>query len=546
MNRIYFCTHAALACLLCLLINATNLQAQTIERMPKLDISPVIAHKMMSKKRSELKEGWQQGAFMQVFVRSYSDSNGDGVGDLRGLIQSLDYLQDLGVKGLWLMPINHSQDKDHGYAVQDYRNIEPAYGTLADFDELLKQAHARGIGIIIDYVINHSAAKNPLFEASASSPKNRYRDWYMWKDVAPEGWSFWNRNPWVATKQGAYFAAFADFMPDFNLRNPKVVAYHQNNLRFWLNRGLDGFRFDAVGNLFENGPQAWENQPENYVFMGKMRETIAQYPQRFVVCEGPDHDHLRYAAQSACASAFAFKHNKNIIDAARGNTAAIQAVADYFTQVPLTMATMLSNHDSHGGQRAWDQFAGNIAQYKLAAATYLLGAGTPFIYYGEEVGMAGSATLTGDPKLRTPMSWNSDADTGGFTTANPYRSLAANVSTQNLAVQKQDPNSLLFFYKQLLKVRNSLPSIARGTYERPLVNGQVLSYQRKFQSEHSVVVINYGMSTAKLELLNLPANKSLKIILPEGDEPSSRIAINASGQALVEMKLQSVIVLKVE
>lgn len=546
MNRIYLHTSVATAAALCLLLSATNLHAQTIERKLKLDTSPVMVHKMMSKKHSQLKEGWQQGAFMQVFVRSYRDSNGDGVGDLRGITQRLDYLQDLGVKGLWLMPINHSQDNDHGYAVQDYRNIEPAYGTLADFDELLKQAHARGIGIIIDYVINHSAAKNPLFEASAGASKNPYRDWYVWKEVAPAGWSFWNRNPWVATKQGAYFAAFADFMPDFNLRNPKVVDYHQNNLRFWLNRGVDGFRFDAVGNLFENGPQAWENQPENYVFMGKMRATIVQYPQRFVVCEGPDHDHLRYAAQSSCASAFAFKHNKNIIEAARGNTVAIQAVADYFTQAPLTMATMLSNHDSHGGQRAWDQFGGNIAQYKLAAATYLLGAGTPFIYYGEEVGMAGSAALTGDPKLRTPMSWNGDADTGGFTTAKPYRSLASNVSTQNLEAQKQDPNSLLFFYQQMLKVRNSLPSIARGTYEMPLVNGQVLSYQRKFQSEHSVVVINYGLNSAKLELPNLPAHKFLKFILSEGVDVASRIAINAAGQALVEMKPQSVIVLRVE
>jgi alpha-amylase len=517
-------------------------QAHAQARSPQLDVSAV----PLKHTPSTLPQGWQQGAFMEVFVRSYRDSNGDGMGDLRGLTQSLDYLQSLGLKGLWLMPINHSQDNDHGYAVQDYRDIEPAYGTLADFDELVKQAHARGIGIIMDYVINHSAAKNPLFVDAVSAPKSRYRNWFIWQDIAPKGWSFWGRNPWVATKQGNYFAAFSNFMPDFNLRNAEVVAYHQNNLRFWLNRGVDGFRFDAVGNLFENGPQAWENQPENYAFMGKMRETIEQYPNRYVVCEGPDHDYLGYAAQSSCRSAFAFKHNGNIIKAARGDADAVKAVASYFTQVPLTMATMLSNHDSHGGQRMWDQFEGNTAQYKLAAATYLLGPGTPFIYYGEEVGMAGSATLTGDPKLRIPMSWTADAKTGGFTSGVPFRSLAANVSTQNADAQQRDANSLLAFYKQVLKVRNSLPSIARGSYEAPAVSGQALSFQRKFQGEHAVVLINYASSPAKLELANLPANKALKFVWSEGGSPASNIAINAAGQALVSMKAQSVIVLKVE
>jgi alpha-amylase len=518
---------------------AFALHATAHAASPKIDVSPV----SITNKTSALPEGWQRGAFMQIFMRSYRDSNGDGVGDLRGLIGQLDYLQELGIKGLWLMPINHSQDGDHGYAVQDFRAIEPAYGNLADFDTLIKEAHKRGIGVIMDYVINHSAAKNPLFIDAASGPKSRFRHWYTWQSSQPQDWKIWDNNPWRKTDQGAYYAVFWDQMPDMNLRNPAVVKYHQDNLRFWLNRGLDGFRFDAVGCLFENGPHAWENQPENYPFMGTMRHVVDQYQRRFVVCEGPDHDHMGYAAKSSCGSAFAFGHHKNIIDAARGKSDAIKAVADYFTRSPTTMATMLSNHDTHGGQRLWDQLGGNIEQYKLAAATYLLGPGTPFIYYGEEVGMAGASKLVHDAILRTPMSWTADSKTGGFSSAKPYRDLSANVLTQNVEAQLNDSNSLRNFYKQLLQIRNSFPSIARGSYESPFVQGSVFGYQRKFQHENTLVLINYSTQTETVDVKNLPIKRSLKKVFPVG---TAAITLDAVGLPAITMAAQSVMVLRVE
>nr|WP_315476532.1 alpha-amylase family glycosyl hydrolase [uncultured Undibacterium sp.] len=487
---------------------------------------------------SPLSDNWRNGPFMEIYVRGYQDSNGDGVGDIRGLIQRLDYLQDLGIKGIWLMPITQSEDKDHGYAVKDYRDIETQYGTLADFDELIKQAHARGIGLILDYVMNHSANTHPAFINAADTSTNAYRAWYVWKDIAPGGWNVFGNNPWYNTKNGAYFAAFYSGMPDFNLLNPAVLEFHQNNLRFWLNRGADGFRFDAVGNLVENNAGAWESQPESIALMGKVQENIAQYSKRFMVCEAPGNP-LAFAASNSCGNAFAFKHNYDIANAAKGQLSAIQAVVDYFNTAPLTMSTMISNHDEFAGARLWDQLNGNLAQYKLAAATYLLQPGTPFIYYGEEIGLAGAANLTGDHKLRTPMSWNSNSNNAGFTTGTPFRALSGNASSQNVEAQRLDPNSLLQFYKDLISLRNQRSSLNSGNYSNAAVSGNVLSFQRQSGDEKSVVLINYGNNSITTSLKNLPINTTLSSVYP-----NKIVKVNSDtvGSADVNLPAQSIFV----
>jgi alpha-amylase len=461
---------------------------------------------------SPLPAGWQNGAFMEIFVRSYKDSNGDGVGDLRGLTQQLDYLRDLGVTGLWLMPVTQSQDGDHGYAVADYRNIEAQYGTLADMDELLRQAHARGIGIVIDYVINHSAAQHPAFVNAKSASSNPFRDWYLWQGLKPSGWNIYGNDPWRGGPGNYYFAPFWDQMPDWNLLNPKVVAFHHDNLRFWLNRGVDGFRFDAVGNLVENGPGAWENQPGNTPLLQGARSLMNGYAQRFLVCEGPSAP-FRYTAD--CGSAFAFNNTANLIAAAKGDPAAVQRVADYWKSAPAGMSTMLSNHDSFAGDRAYNQFGGNLAQYKLAAATYLLQPGTPFVYYGEEVGMA-RGTQSGDAGLRTPMSWSGSTATAGFTTGTPYRSLSTNVGSFNAAAQQADPASLLAFYKAMLALRKGRPSVAAGSYENVVVSNTLLSFQRGAGSERTLVVVNYGSSAAALPAAAAAAGATLAGLYPAG------------------------------
>jgi glycosidase len=487
---------------------------------------------------SPLDADWQHGAFAQIFVRSYKDSNGDGVGDLRGLIQQLDYLKDLGVRGLWLLPVTRSQDGDHGYAVTDYRGIEGAYGSVADLDELLRQAHARGIGVVLDYVINHSAAQHPLFGASKADTTNSFRPWYVWQASAPSGWNVFGSNPWRSTANGAYYAPFWDQMPDWNLRNADVLAFHQNNLRFWLNRGVDGFRFDAVGMLIENGSSAWENQPESVNLMRDIAGLIASYSKRFTICEAPSAP-TSYAA--ACGRAFAFGTQSDLIAAAgSSNAAALGRLA----QAPAPgVSPFLSNHDEFAGQRPHDQLGGDLGALKVAASLTLLRPGTPFIYYGEEVGMGGGAGLSGDPKLRSPMSWTGNSTHGGFTTGTPYRALAANVTTHNVAAQTADPNSLLNHYKALLALRNAQPAVAKGALENGQVLGGTLAFWRVLGTERVLVLVNTARSASgSLTVSGAPALAGLQPLMGS----STPLLANGAGQLSLSVPAQSTLVYKVQ
>ncbi len=506
--------------------------------LPAVDVSRVAS----ADTGSPLPEGWEHGAFMQVFVRSYRDSDGDGIGDLRGLTERLDYLHDLGVRGLWLMPVGPSQDGDHGYAVTDYRAIEPDYGSLADFDALLREAHARGIGVIVDYVINHSAAEHPLFVNARAAADNPWRGWYLWQPSNPGGWNIYGGDPWrrnAAPGGGWYFAAFWDQMPDFDLRQPAVVDWHHDNLRFWLNRGVDGFRFDAVGHLVENGPQAWTDQPETLPLLRGARLTIDDYERRHLVCEGPNRP-FDYTA--ACGSAFAFGLHTRILQAARGDPAGVFAVAEHFRGAPQGMATMLANHDSFAGDRVFNQLAGDLGRYRVAAATYLLGPGTPFIYYGEEIGMA-RGPIGGDPGLRTPMSWSADPRTGGFTSGTPYRVLSGNVTTFNVASQQADPESLLAFYKAMLALRNGIPALAAGRVEQVRSDNLVLAVVRRAGASRTLVVINYDTAVAGVEIDGLPARAPLLSRHPDG---GADLTASGDGRVRVDLPAQSVRVFTVQ
>ena len=497
---------------------------------------------------SPLKAGWQHGAFMEIFVRAYQDSDGDGIGDLRGLTQRLDYLRDLGVRGIWLMPITPSGDGDHGYAAKDFRSVEPRYGSLADFDALIRAAHARGIGVILDYAPNHGASNSPLFSAAAASPDSPLRGWFVWQDKAPggsiEGWDIWGKNPWYAAADGSrYLATFGAEFPDFNLRNPDTVEYHKGSLRFWLNRGLDGFRLDAMTHLVENSAKDWNDQAESRRLSGAFADVIRAYPNRYAVCEATANPQI-YAGRTVCGAAFAFGLEQQIIKAAKGDAMAAAAVARYFETAPPTMATMLSNHDRFAGERAWDQFAGDEARYKLAAATYLLLPGTPFIYYGEEIGMAGVPELAGDLPLRSPMSWTAQ---GGFSSAvRPFRPVAPNVATHNASDAQTQPGSLLNFYKAMLRLRNTLPSIARGHYLAAQADGSALSFQRRWQGERTLVVLNYGDLPRDWSVAGLPPGRRLERLHPSTAEPGPvATRSDSAGRATLRMPALSVAVFRV-
>lgn len=529
----------------------------------QVDTRPVPA----TERGSALDPHWHHGAFMEIFVRAWKDSDGDGIGDLRGLTSTLDYLKDLGIRGIWLMPVTKNADGDHGYATTDFRDIAPEYGTLADFDELLREAHKRGIGVIMDYVINHAAAEHPMFVAARQGPGAPYRDWFVWREEAPPGWDIWGKYPWyhVAAEPwtwkgevkdmplappGArdfYFGTFGPHMPDFNFRLPEVLEYHLSSLRFWLNRGLDGYRLDAVPHLVESSAKDWNDQPQSRAITKQLQDEIKAYRHRYVVCEATAEPQ-QYGDPAVCGGAFAFGHVHQYVEAARGKPEAVRKVVDYYATARPTMATFVSNHDIFAGRRLWDQLEGNEPQIRLAAAAYLLQPGTPFVYYGEEVGQAGVPGLPGDLPLRSPMSWAPDAATAGFTRGQPFRPVAPNVATHNVALAVKDPRSLHRFYKAMIGLRNSHPSIARGSYERPFAQGLVAGWQRKLDDggvrEHSLVLINYGAAPGAARIEGLPAGARLVSAFPAGGATATKA--DAQGQAQLLLAPRSVRVLLVQ
>lgn len=476
------------------------------------------------KRDSGLSADWaQRGVFAEILVRAYQDGDGDGTGDLAGLTQRLDYLKDLGITGIWLMPVFKSADRDHGYAVMNYREIEPAYGTLAQFDALLAEAHKRGIGVIVDYVINHSASDHPMFESAYDDPKSPYVDWYVFKTEAQAGWTIYEGNPWREAGPRWYFGAFSEQMPDFNLRNPAVVDFHLNNLKFWLNRGVDGFRFDAVGTLVENGPIAWENQPENHALMKRVQDLLGSYGKRYMVCEVPS-DPTAFAAPDSCGSAFAFGIQKHIMRSV-GVGRVVPELLYGLQKMPVArMGTFLSNHDTFAGARIFRQVKGDEAAYRVAAATLLTLPGTPFVYYGEEIGLGLVEGISGgDPSLRGPMSWSGEAHAGFTTAKEPFRPNVSNWKTHNVAAQQAKPDSLLNWYKQLIAMRKAEPALAIGSF-KPVSkeDDQIFAFAREHEGTKLLVLINYAYQDGAIDL---PADfdvKAWKAVMPAGGEMDVR------------------------
>jgi len=499
-----------------------------------LDLSAVMPNDV----DSGLAADWTDHAnFIEIYVRGYQDSDGDGIGDLSGLTSRLDYLQSIGVTGIWLMPVTESADNDHGYAVEDYRAIEEQYGTMADFEVLLTEAHARGIAIVIDYVINHAASTNPLFLDASTLASNDKRDWFVWEDVKPNGWNTFAGDPWRNNGNGWYYGIFSALMPDFNLRNPEVVAYHEDNLRFWLNKGVDGFRFDAVGVMFENGASEWEDAPENHVLLDEIRTLIESYSKRFIVCEAPASP-AAYAQDTSCGRAFAFQSPQAILNSARGATADNGFVDQLQLANTDQMLLILANHDSFAGDRIWNQLNGNEEQYKLAAASYLLASRSPFTYYGEEIGMANGTGLSGDHALRTPMSWTSDPDNAGFSGVAPFRALSSNSTTHNVAVETPDANSILSSYTGLFVLRNDYPVIGSGDLSVQSQGGDaVLLLTRCTVTECAVIAINYGNQNEMVVASTGFANAAFDGILGASDtlfaDASGNLSLSVAARTAV-------------
>jgi glycosidase len=454
-----------------------------------------------SAERPTVERGWWEGAvFYEVFVRSFADSDGDGTGDLRGLTARLDYLNDgdprtdgdLGVSGLWLMPI-YASPSYHGYDVVDYRAIHPDYGTLADFDAFVAAAHARGIRVILDFVLNHSSSEHPWFLSAKRGPDAAHRDFYTWRDEPDARWTRpWDgAGVWHESGDEFFYALFWSGMPDVNLANERARDEMVSAMRFWLDRGVDGFRVDAARYLIEedDGQTAvLADSAGSHRFVRELRAELERtHKDVLLVAEAwsttediatywGDGDEYQLAFSFGVAGALLESvRDKNRAHLKQELALAAEAFADRAFEAPF-----LTNHDM---RRVMQALGDDVDAARLAAATLLALPGTPFLYYGEELGMRGGDG-SGDEHKRTPMRWRED---GGFTTGTPWfeSSVPAGVS---VAAQTDDPGSLLSWYRRLIRARASSDALARGDTSLPASEGGgrgAFALVRELPGEHA-------------------------------------------------------------
>jgi alpha-amylase len=414
---------------------------------------------------------WHDAVGYEVFVRSFADSDGDGIGDLPGLLAHLDYLNDgkpggsdLGVDVLWLMPVTPSPSY-HGYDVTEYRGVNPQYGTLADLDAVVKAAHQRGMKVVLDLVLNHTSSQHPWFLDSAA--QTGHGTWYPWRGDDP-GWKqpFGSSKTWHKLGNRYYYGVFYSGMPDLDFTIPAVRAEMVDVGQFWLARGLDGFRLDAVRYLIETGPGAGQQDTT---------ETIA-YWQQFSAAMGPQ---ALLVGEAWAANATAAKYHAGgtglgmtfDFDAAAALLASVQAgepgklqqvlcAEDAWFPAGSARGTFLTNHDM---VRTATQLQGNPLDLRLAAALLLTIPGTPWLYYGEELGMT-NGPGSDDLDKRTPMQWNGSPG-GGFTSGTPWQPLNGDSGTVHVAAQTADPGSLLALYRRLIAARKAHPALRTGALE---------------------------------------------------------------------------------
>ena len=438
----------------------------------QLPISPTPTQAEMA---TEGPSWWQDVVFYEIFVRSFMDSDGDGIGDFQGIISRLDYLNDgdpqttsdLGVGGIWLMPIFPSPSY-HGYDVTDYQNVNPDYGSLQDFKDLLDACHQRGIRVIIDFVINHTSSQHPWFQQAVAGNAG-YHDWYVWSPSRPGTPGPWGETAWYLAENGEYYyAPFWSEMPDLNYHNPMVTRAIQNATRFWLDLGVDGFRVDAARYLFEENPALQDARSTIAWFQDWRQYYKSLNPQAFTV--GEVWADLQIAAKynqpsKGMDSLFMFDLAADTLGGVYSPdpSRVIKAYQDALVYFPDgDFSTFLTNHDQ---QRVASFFSGKLNKEKTAAFIYLTGPGTPFIYYGEEIGMKGKKP---DENLRTPMQWSAESQ-AGFTSGTPWRAVNSDWEETNVVTLAQDPDSLLNWYRSLTALRNQQPALRSGAY-LPLIS----------------------------------------------------------------------------
>jgi alpha-amylase len=442
---------------------------------------------------------WRDAVFYEIFVRSFSDSDGDGIGDFNGITQKLDYLQSLGVTAIWLMPI-HPSPSYHGYDVLNYYAVNPQYGSMDDFKRLLSEAHSRDMRVIIDLVLNHTSSQHPWFIEANSNPQSKYRNWYVWSDT-DQG------NGWHAGNGGYFFGLFWEGMPDLNYHDPEVTAQMEKMARFWLDDiGIDGFRIDAAKHLIEENGQTENTAATHEWFKGFYSAYKIDKPEAYAVGEvfGAG-GFIAKTYVNQLDEVFNFEMASGFVNSANGgsNSGITSAIKFTLKDMPDGQyATFLTNHDQN---RSMSVFNGNVDKAKVAASMLLTAPGTPFIYYGEEIGMEGQKP---DENIRLPMQWTTDLSTAGFTTATPWRAPGANMVRVNVAIEENDANSLLNHYRALIALRKGHPALQTGTLMLlETGNSAIYAILRHEADETLLVVINLGsqpISEYELSLMESP------------------------------------------
>lgn len=475
---------------------------------------------------------WQRAVVYQIYPRSYQDSDGDGVGDLRGILRRLDYLEWLGVDAVWLSPIYPSPMADFGYDISDYTNIHPLFGTLEDFDELLQAVHQRGMKLLLDLVPNHTSDQHPWFLESRSSKDNPKRDWYLWQDPRPDGGP---PNNWLSVFGGGgwewdettgqyYYHAFLKEQPDLNWRNPEVQEAMFDVMRFWLKRGVDGFRVDVMWHMIKDAqlrdnpvntaydpvmgtyqqllPVYSTDQPEVHEIVRKMRDVMEEIdPHRVLIGEIylPVQQLVTYYGVDNRGAHLPF--NFQLLSLPWDAQQIAAAIDLYESALPLMgwPNWVLGNHDK-------PRVASRVGfmQARVAAMLLLTLRGTPTIYYGDEIGMRDVAIpfeevqdpqglnmpdkhLSRDPS-RTPMQWD-NSEHGGFSEAKPWLRLDKTFSRVNVSAQKEDNYSMLSLYWRLIRLRGQEPALAEGSYTPVYADRQVIAFMRQLEGHAGFLVV---------------------------------------------------------
>jgi alpha-glucosidase len=524
---------------------------------------------------------WKRGVIYQIYPRSFQDSNGDGIGDLSGILRRLDYCAGLGVTAIWLSPVYPSPMADFGYDVSDYQNIHPMFGTLEEFDTVVAEARRRGLRVVLDFVANHTSDEHPWFRESRASRDNPKRDWYLWRDPAPDGGP---PNNWLSNFGGSaweldpgtgqyYYHAFLNKQPDLNWRNPAVQAAMHDVLRFWMNRGVDGFRVDVLWHLVKD--DQWRDNPPNPAYkpgdpphhsqiplyttdrpevqdiVHGLRRVVNEYDGRILIGEIYLPIERLVAYYGANLDGVHLPFNFQLLQSVWNARGIATLIDQYERALPAGgwPNWVLGNHDN---RRIATRVG--VAQARVAAMLLLTLRGTPTMYYGDEIGMVDvpipphrvqdpyeknvPGIGCGRDPCRTPMQWDASAS-GGFSTGEPWLPLSDSYPVVNVQALDADPGSILTLYRRLLELRAAHEALSIGAYEPVAMTGDLLAYVRRSAEDRFLVALNLGSGpyAVSLSSLGMVGRTVLSTYLDRVDEtPVRTIALRADEGVVVAIE----------